>query len=150
MRAAMSPKPADPQRPRADARAARRAQLLLERRPLTAAQAVRRLVALQAQYSPSPYIALHARLDGFAIADLERALRRGTVVKSTLMRGTLHLVHSAAYPAYAAAWLRQARRMRDGRQPALARAGAGAGRRAARVPARAAHDRRAARVHAAS
>lgn len=94
-------------------------QLLLERRRLTAAQAVRRLVALQAQYSPSPYLALHARLDGFAIGDLERALRRGTVVKSTLMRGTLHLVHADTYPAYAAAWLRQARRTRDGRHPAL-------------------------------
>lgn len=94
-------------------------QLLLERRRLTAAQAVRRLVALQAQYSPSPYLALHARLDGFAIADLERALRRGTVVKSTLMRGTLHLVHADAFPGYAAAWLRQARRMRDGRAPRL-------------------------------
>ncbi|MDO8189367.1 winged helix DNA-binding domain-containing protein [Conexibacter sp. JD483] len=95
-------------------------QLLLTRRPLTAAQAVRRLVALQAQYSPSPYLALHARLDGFAIGDLERSLRRGTVVKATLMRGTLHLVHADAFPAYAAAWLRQARRMRDGRVPELA------------------------------
>jgi hypothetical protein len=94
-------------------------QLLLQRRPLTAAQAVRRLVALQAQYSPSPYLALHARLDGFAIDDLERALRRGSVVKATLMRGTLHLVHADALPGYAAAWLRQARRMRDGRVPAL-------------------------------
>jgi hypothetical protein len=94
-------------------------QLLLERRRLTAAQAVRRLVALQAQYSPSPYTALHARLDGFAVGDLERALRRGTVVKSTLMRGTLHLVHADAFPAYAAAWLRQAARMRDGRVPQL-------------------------------
>lgn len=86
-------------------------QLLLERRRLPAAEAVRRLVALQAQYSPSPYLALHARVEGFAVADLERALRRGTVVKSTLMRGTLHLVHAAAYPAYASAWGFQARRM---------------------------------------
>lgn len=96
-------------------------QLLLERRAgLSAVQAVRRLVALQAQYSPSPYLALQARLDGFAIADLERALRRGTVVKSTLMRGTLHLVHAAAYPAYASAWRFQARRLLAGREPALA------------------------------
>jgi len=95
-------------------------QLLLERRSgLSAAQAVRRLVALQAQYSPSPYLALHARLDGFAVGDLERALRRGTVVKSTLMRGTLHLVHAAAYPAYAAAWRVQAQRMLAGRERAL-------------------------------
>ncbi|HST43416.1 MAG TPA: winged helix DNA-binding domain-containing protein [Conexibacter sp.] len=95
-------------------------QLLLERRPLSAAQAVGRLVALQAQYSPSPYIALHARLDGFAVADLERALQRGTVVKSTLMRGTLHLVHADAYPAYAAAWRLQALRMLAGKEPELA------------------------------
>lgn len=94
-------------------------QLLLERRPLSAAQAVRRLVALQAQYSPSPYIALHARLDGFAVPDLERTLQRGTVVKSTLMRGTLHLVHTDAYPAYAAAWRLQAVRMLAGREPEL-------------------------------
>ena len=95
-------------------------QLLLERRAgLTAAEAVRRLVALQAQYSPSPYLALHARLDGFQVADLERALRRGTVVKSTLMRGTLHLVHAGSYPAYASAWGFQARRMLAGRERAL-------------------------------
>lgn len=94
-------------------------QGLLTRWRLPAAQAVRRLVALQAQYSPSPYLALHARVEGFAIADLERALRRGTVVKSTLMRGTLHLVHAADYPAYAAAWGWQARRLLAGREPAL-------------------------------
>lgn len=94
-------------------------QLLMERWRGSAARAVRRLVALQAQYSPSPYLALHARLEGFAIADLERALRRGTVVKSTLMRGTLHLVHAADYPAYASAWGAQARRMLAGRERAL-------------------------------
>ena len=40
-------------------------QLLLERRrrPLTAV--VGRLVALQAQYAPSPYVALWSRIDGF-------------------------------------------------------------------------------------
>lgn len=95
-------------------------QLLLARRPRSAAAAVRRLVALQAQYSPSPYVALHARVEGFAIADLERALRRGAVVKSTLMRGTLHLVHAADYPAYASAWRWQARRLLAGREPELA------------------------------
>ncbi len=49
-----------------------------------------------------------------------RALQRGTVVKSTLMRGTLHLVHADAYPAYAAAWRFQALRMLAGREPELA------------------------------
>ena len=83
-------------------------QLLLERRRLPAAEAVRRLGALQAQYSPSPYIALHARLEGFRVEELETALRDRLVVKSTLMRGTLHLVHADDYPAFAAAWRRQA------------------------------------------
>lgn len=95
-------------------------QLLLERTAgLSAAQAVRRLVALQAQYSPSPYLALHARLDGFEVADLERALQRGTLVKSSLMRGTLHLVHADAYPGYASAWRFQARRTLAGKERAL-------------------------------
>ncbi len=78
-------------------------QLLLERRQMPVGQAVRCLCALQAQYSPSPYLALHSRLDGFSIGDLESALRRRTVVKSTLMRGTLHLVTAADYPFFAAA-----------------------------------------------
>jgi hypothetical protein len=95
-------------------------QLLLARQRCSAAAAVRRLVALQAQYSLSPYLALHARVDGFAVGDLERALKRGTVVKATLMRGTLHLVHAADYPAFASAWRFQARRMLRGREPGLA------------------------------
>jgi hypothetical protein len=95
-------------------------QFLLARQRCSAAAAVRRLVALQAQYSLSPYLALHARVDGFAVGDLERALKRGTVVKATLMRGTLHLVHAADYPAFASAWRFQARRMLRGREPGLA------------------------------
>ncbi|MCU1459139.1 MAG: hypothetical protein JWL73_3231 [Actinomycetia bacterium] len=82
-------------------------QLLLERMPMPAARAVQRLGALQAQYSPSPYVALHARVAGFRVEDLESALRRRTVVKSTLMRGTLHLVSGADYAAFASAWARQ-------------------------------------------
>jgi len=95
-------------------------QLLLERRSMTAARAVHRLVALQAQYSLSPYVALHSRLDGFRIGDLEAALRRGTVVKATLMRGTLHLVAAADRPVFAAAWGRQAATMARGRSPGAA------------------------------
>lgn len=82
-------------------------QLLLRRARVPVPTAIRRLAALQAQYSPSPYVALHSRLDGFRPAELEAALRRGTVVKATLMRGTLHLVHGADHPAYAAACLPQ-------------------------------------------
>jgi hypothetical protein len=78
-------------------------QLLLERRRMPAVAAVRHLSALQAQYSSAPYVALHSRLDGFRKEELEAALRDRTVVKSTLMRGTLHLVGAADYPAFAAA-----------------------------------------------
>ncbi|MBA3248894.1 MAG: winged helix DNA-binding domain-containing protein [Geodermatophilaceae bacterium] len=84
-------------------------QLLLERRRLPVSQAVQRLGALQAQYSPSPYVALHSRLDAFRPSDLEEALRRGRVVKSTLMRGTLHLVHGTDYASFTAACLAQSR-----------------------------------------
>ncbi len=83
-------------------------QLLHRDEELSAEQAVRRLAALQAQYSPSPYIALHSRLPSFTKTDLEAALLDGTVVKSTLMRGTLHLVPGADYGYMAAAWRRQA------------------------------------------
>jgi hypothetical protein len=73
-------------------------QLLLRRAAIGPVQALRRLVAVQAQYSPSPYLALAARLEPFAIADLESCLRTGVIVKSTLMRGTLHLAAAAVYP----------------------------------------------------
>ncbi|MFJ3585560.1 winged helix DNA-binding domain-containing protein [Streptomyces sp. NPDC090127] len=68
-------------------------QLLLRRERLGAAEAVRKVVALQAQQPASPYLALWNRTVGFDSADLDRAFARGTVVKSTLMRITLHAVH---------------------------------------------------------
>lgn len=67
-------------------------QLLLERVPLTVTEAVRRVVALQAQEPASPYLALWARLSAFDPAQLDAAFRDGTVVKATLMRITLHAV----------------------------------------------------------
>jgi hypothetical protein len=83
-------------------------QLLHRDRPAAVQDAVRDLVALQAQYSPSPHIALSARLPGFAVGDLERALVDGTVVKASLMRGTLHLVSAEDFGCFAAAWQQQA------------------------------------------
>ncbi|QKW19177.1 winged helix DNA-binding domain-containing protein [Kitasatospora sp. NA04385] len=82
-------------------------QLLHRAERPTAAAAVARLTALQAQYSPSPHLALWARLPGFGHRELEAALLDGTVVKSTLMRGTLHLVAGADYGHLAAAWRRR-------------------------------------------
>ena len=78
-------------------------QLLLKRARLPVARAIERLGALQGQWSPAPHVALWTRLEGFQIAQLDRALAGKRVVKATLMRATLHLVSSADYPAYAAA-----------------------------------------------
>jgi hypothetical protein len=83
-------------------------QLLLQRRRLSVPQAVERLCALQAQYSPSPYIALWSRIDGFKKEQLTRALEQRRVVRSSLFRITLHITSARDYPYFAAAWLRAA------------------------------------------
>ena len=64
------------------------------------ADAVRHLTPLQGQDSPAPYVALAARLEGFAPEQLETALGEGAVVKTTVMRMTLHLVAGDDYPAF--------------------------------------------------
>jgi Winged helix DNA-binding domain len=80
-------------------------QLLLGREPLEVVEAVRRVVALQAQEAASPYLALWNRLDGFDPADLDAAFAAHAVVKATLLRITLHAVHAEDYPAFHAAML---------------------------------------------
>jgi hypothetical protein len=75
-------------------------QLLLRRESLGVADAVRRVVALQAQQPASPYLALWNRLIGFDPADLDAALGAHRVVKGTLMRITLHAVDAADYRAF--------------------------------------------------
>jgi len=81
-------------------------QFLLKRAAVSPAVAIERLAGLQAQWSPAPYIGLWSRLATFAIADLERALAARSVVKATLMRGTLHLVSSKDYPTLSVATTR--------------------------------------------
>lgn len=76
-------------------------QLLLERHRLAPAAAIRLLTPLQGQHPPAPYLALAARLEGFARADLEAALASRSVVKTTIMRLTLHVAAAGDYPAYA-------------------------------------------------
>jgi winged helix DNA-binding protein len=66
-------------------------------------RAVERLVALQAQYAPSPYVALWSRVAGFRKEQLTRALVDGRVVKAVAMRGTLHVVARELYPFVVAA-----------------------------------------------
>jgi hypothetical protein len=92
-------------------------QLLLERRSLPVQRAVERLCALQAQYSPSPYIALWSRLAGFRKEALTRALDRRQVVRATLMRITLHIVSARDYPYFAAIWMPATQEMTPGVTP---------------------------------
>jgi hypothetical protein len=82
-------------------------QLLLRRERLGIARAIERVGALQAQWPPSPYVALWARLAGFRREQLMRALERRQVVKATLMRTTLHHVTARDYLAYAGELLRR-------------------------------------------
>ena len=78
-------------------------QLLLKRATLTPVAAIEQLACLQAQWSPAPYIGLWTRLARFAISDLEAALADHTVVKATVMRGTLHLLGATEFPFFAVA-----------------------------------------------
>jgi winged helix DNA-binding protein len=86
-------------------------QLLLAPQRLTVTRAIERLCALQAQYAPSPYIALWSRVTGFRKEHLTRALEGRKAVKSTLFRITLHITSARDYPYFAAAWLPAAREM---------------------------------------
>jgi Winged helix DNA-binding domain len=81
-------------------------QMLLERRRLPLVTAVERLAGLQGQWSPSPFVGLWSRLQGFRRASLERALARREIVKALVMRGTLHLVSRADYAIFASALTR--------------------------------------------
>jgi hypothetical protein len=67
-------------------------QLLLDRVGLPAVDAVEHLVGMQAQSPTAPYLGLWARLDGFRIAELADAILERRLVRSSLMRGTIHLV----------------------------------------------------------
>src|SRR5467141_5282291 len=78
-------------------------QLLLERARIGIVPAIERLAALQAQWSPSPYIALWSRLKHFRREKLWSAIERHKVIRARLMRGTLHLVSARDFYAYAVA-----------------------------------------------
>jgi hypothetical protein len=54
--------------------------------------AVEHLVGLQAQNTPSPYVALWSRLEGFRPEALSRLLRARRAVRLALHRSTIHLV----------------------------------------------------------
>jgi hypothetical protein len=72
-------------------------QLLLARRTMPLVRAVEAVAGIQAQDPVAPLFGLLARLEGFASDELTRALRRRSVVRGTLMRGTVHLVSARDY-----------------------------------------------------
>ncbi|KZB80018.1 winged helix DNA-binding domain-containing protein [Amycolatopsis regifaucium] len=78
--------------PRALNRATLARQLLLDRADLPAVTAIERLAGLQAQAPDSSYVGLWSRLRDFQVDELAKPLAAREVVRSTLMRGTVHLV----------------------------------------------------------
>lgn len=67
-------------------------QHLLDRTDAPAVDVVRHLVALQSQNPSSAYLALGARVDRFAHADLADAMTERRVGRLALLRDTVHLV----------------------------------------------------------
>jgi len=72
-------------------------QMLLEREDVSPFEAVRRLVALQAQVTSPPYVGLWTRLAGFEREDLTQLMLERRVVRATLMRATLQLMTADDY-----------------------------------------------------
>ncbi|MHB1224134.1 MAG: winged helix DNA-binding domain-containing protein [Gemmatimonadaceae bacterium] len=89
-------------------------QLLLDRQPITAVEALERLVGLQSQAPTPPYVGLWTRLARFHPDDLSRLILERGAVRMPLMRATIHLVTA-----------RDALALRAVVQPVLARAFAG-------------------------
>jgi hypothetical protein len=67
-------------------------QLLLSRADLPVLDAVEHLVGLQAQIPLNPYAALWSRLEGFRPEALSELLEARKVVRTAVMRSTIHLV----------------------------------------------------------
>jgi hypothetical protein len=78
-------------------------QLLLERKRLSPVAVIERLVGMQAQWPPAPYVGIWTRTTSFRRAALERELAKASVVKATVMRQTLHLVTRRDYALLRAA-----------------------------------------------
>ena len=78
-------------------------QLLLERKRLSPTAVIERLVGMQAQWPPSPYVGIWTRTTSFRREALERQLKTGAVIKATVMRQTLHLVTRRDYALIRAA-----------------------------------------------
>lgn len=84
-------------------------QLLLERAPIPMGRAIERIGGLQTQNSPSGYVGLWSRVEGFRRDELTRALERRAIVQGTMIRVTIHTVTRPDYP-YFVEGVREARR----------------------------------------
>jgi Winged helix DNA-binding domain len=78
-------------------------QLLLERKRLSPKAVIERLVGMQAQWPPAPYVGIWTRTTSFRREALERELASAAVVKAPVMRLTLHLVTRRDYALLRAA-----------------------------------------------
>jgi Winged helix DNA-binding domain len=78
-------------------------QLLLQRRRLSPAAVIERLVGMQAQAPQAPYVGIWTRTTSFRRQTLERELESGRIVKANVMRQTLHLVTRRDYALLRAA-----------------------------------------------
>ncbi|MGZ4357889.1 MAG: DNA glycosylase AlkZ-like family protein, partial [Gaiellaceae bacterium] len=78
-------------------------QLLLERKRLSPAAVIERLVGMQAQWPSAPYVGIWSRTTSFRRETLERELAKAAIVKATVMRQTLHLVTPRDYALIRAA-----------------------------------------------
>lgn len=75
-------------------------QMLLQRRRVGVVDAVRQVVAIQAQEPASPYLALWNRVAGFDPDDLDAAFADYAVVKTPLVRITLHAIAAEEYTTF--------------------------------------------------
>jgi hypothetical protein len=78
-------------------------QLLLQRKRLSPKAVIERLVGIQAQWPPAPYVGIWTRTTSFRREALERELASAAVVKATVMRQTLHLLTRRDYALLRAA-----------------------------------------------